>query len=245
MFKTLTHQLRLLVDGYLLPRTCAVCGRRLHESEHVMCMPCTAGAPVCRQRGVMLIDRHDAIDNAAMPVGIVEAWMLYDPESPYAALIRSAKYHSRPDLARELGRLLGRELLSRGYAPGTLRPDDIDVLLPLPMHWSKELRRGYNQSAEIARGLAEVTGAAVGDNLVAVRPHRTQTQLSHSRRAANIKGCFELRHSDELWGLNVAIVDDIITTGASMGEAVMALSRGMPAAASVSVLALGVTRRKG
>ncbi len=245
MFKTLTRQLRMLVDGYLLPRSCAVCGRLLHADEKVLCMPCLVGMPVCNQRDILLLNRHAALVNAAMPTGLVEAWMVYDPESPYGGLIRTAKYHSHPDMARELGRLFGRELLSRGYASGGLRPEDIDALLPMPMHWSKELRRGYNQSAEIAAGLAELTGAVVADNLVAVRPHRTQTRLSHSRRAANIKDCFELRHADELAGLHVAIVDDIITTGASVEEAVMTLSRSKPGVASVSVLALGATKRKG
>lgn len=208
-------------------------------------MECLLGMPYCRERGLGLINRNEAVINAAMPVAMVEAWMRYDAASPYAELIRNAKYRDRPWQARELGRIFGRDLLGRPFGGVSPTPADIDVLLPMPMHWSKEMRRGYNQSREIAFGLAEMLGAEVGDNLVAVRPHGTQTRLSHAERARNIKGCFALEHASELEGLHVAVVDDVITTGASVCEAVLALSWGMPRAASVSVLAIGATSRNG
>lgn len=241
IFKAFNNILRSFSDTYLLPRTCAVCGRTLAHDEEVLCLQCLIELPVCRERGVTLINNREALMNAVQPLSLVEVFMRYDPLSPYATLIRGAKYNDRPLQAYNLGRIFARELLARPYHTGHLTPEKIDVLLPIPMYRTKQLRRGYNQSAEIARGIADVLGCEVADNLVAVRPHSTQTRLSYRKRAENIKGCFELRHPNELKGLNIAVVDDIITTGASMGEALIAISWGAPDIASASLLALGAT----
>ncbi|MCH5222394.1 MAG: ComF family protein [Muribaculaceae bacterium] len=241
----LSRAVQSLVDDYLLPRTCPVCGGPLSADDDAMCVKCLIEMPVCRERGVSLIDSRDVISNAAMPIALVEVLMMYDPTSKYAHLIRGAKYYDRPQLAYDMGKLFGQELLMRQYKADQITPRQIDVLLPMPMYRTKKFLRGYNQSEEIARGLAQVLGCAVGDNLVAVRPHKTQTRLSYSERAKNIKDSFSVRHAEELTGLNVAIVDDIITTGASMGEALMALSWSNAAVSTASLFSLGLTVRHG
>ncbi len=115
----------------------------------------------------------------------------------------------------------------------------IDVLLPVGMHWLKQLRRGYNQSREIAEGMGSVLGIAVGDNLTAVRGHATQTRRTADERRKNLKGIFAISHPEEIRGLNVAVVDDVITSGTTAAEAARAvLDAG---AATASIFALGLT----
>lgn len=209
-----------------------------------MCTQCAITMPFCSESGHELLVNRAAIVNAPFPTGMARAWFRYNPDDAYARLVRDAKYHDRPRMARQLGLLFGKHLLALAPEPGGFHAADIDVLLPMPMHISKKLRRGYNQSEEIAHGIAEAIGAAVADNLVAVRNHGTQTRLSDSRRAQNIRGCFALRHPEELDGLNAAIVDDIITTGASMNEAVLATATAGARLASVSLLAIAATVKK-
>ncbi|MDE6612437.1 MAG: hypothetical protein K2K22_07745 [Muribaculaceae bacterium] len=241
-----TTQLRRLWrhcrDTYLWPRLCPVCDSPLRADDTVMCMPCLMRLPLCRERGHELLDSRAMASNAILPVATVRAWFHYDPGDEYSHLIRRMKYDGRSLMGREMGRLFGRELMAATYSASEIPFTEVDVLLPMPMHWTKRIRRGYNQSEEIAIGMAEAAGAAVGDNLVALRGHRTQTRLSQTARQKNIGGCFALRHPGELAGLNVAIVDDIITTGASMGEALRALSHALPGIASISLYALGATR---
>ena len=241
MLSDMLGLIRHLFDTYIVPRTCPVCGATLAPHEGPMCMECLIKLPVCTKSGPEIFDLRGPIVNGASPFGMAAAWYSYDPASPYARLIRNAKYNDSPRLARTLGAMFAAEQLRRGTAPGQIDIRDIDVLLPMPMHRSKRLKRGYNQSEEIALGMAEVLGLPVGDNLVAVKPHGTQTRLDNTRRAANIKDCFDLHDGHELAGLNVAVVDDIITTGASMTEAATVLSLRAPDAASVSYLALGLT----
>ena len=230
-----------------MPRVCPVCGCRLEENEIAMCTACLIKLPVCHERGPEIFDLRSAVSNAGSPCGLARAWFHYDPSSPYAELIRTAKYRDMPSLAFELGRLFALDLKRepiQSTEAGLMHISDIDVLMPMPMHRFKRIKRGYNQAEEIARGMSEALSIPVADNLVAVKPHRTQTRLSYRRRTANLLGTMEVRDAHELRGMNIALVDDIITTGSSMTEAVVSLSWAMPHINSVSFLALGLTRKK-
>lgn len=227
------YVLGAVVDA-LLPRLCPVCGCSLARGESLMCMRCLAALPRTR----MHLRRDNSItariSRPGLELCLGAAWMHYSRHSPYAAVIRDAKYHSMPGMAREAGRLFALEM----QADGTPALADVDVLLPVPMHWTRLMQRGYNQSREVALGISAATGIPVGDNLHAVRRHSTQTRRTADERRLNVQGTIAVRHPRELDGLHVAVVDDVITTGATMTDALRAIT----AAASpraLSVLALG------
>lgn len=231
------HALRRIF-GYLgdsagLP-TCVVCGDELTAGERLMCITCLGTLPRTA-RPTLPVRYADVFANGVAPQGITEAWFDYRPGSEAARMIIEAKYHDRPAVAREAGRVFGRELL-RHY--GSL---PADVLLPVPMYWRKRMSRGYNQSEEIARGLSEVTGIAVGDNLRAVKAHNTQTHKSDSERRQNVKGTVAVDHPEELEGLRIAIVDDIVTTGSTISECVAAISLSGARPESIGMITLGAT----
>lgn len=218
----------------LLPRVCPVCGRGLIEAERAVCMHCLVQLPRTR----MHLDPDNSIvarvAHPGLRLQLAAAWMDYRRDSPFAAIVRDAKYSHMPRLAREAGRLFALELLAD-------RPDalaDIDVLLPVPLHWRRLLRRGYNQSEEIARGISAATGIPVGDNLRASRSHRSQTRSTADERRRNVAGIARVRYAEELAGLHVAVVDDVVTTGATMADALHALTtQASPRALSVLALA--------
>ncbi len=215
-------------------RSCPVCGKELLPSEQAICIGCMTTLP--RAASQHIATRYaDILANAVAPQGVTEAWFDYDPTSPWARMIWQAKYYNTPRLARELGQSFGHELIHR-Y--GTL---PVDVLLPVPMHWRKRMKRGYNQSIEIARGLSEATGIEVGDNIVALRSHETQTHKGDEARRANIKGIMGVEAPDELAGLRVAIVDDIITTGSTIAECAAAISLSGARPDSIGFITLGAT----
>lgn len=218
----------------IAPRVCPVCRSSLAQGETLMCTPCMAAAP---RAGL-----HHNPDNSIMarvarpglrPV-LAAAWLDYRRDSPYAAIVRDAKYRAMPDMAREAGRIMMLELMADGCADA-LR--DIDLLLPVPLHWRRLLRRGYNQSREAALGMASVLGIPVADNLHATRYHNTQTHANADERRRNVSGIIAVRHPDELRGLHVAVVDDVITTGATMSDALGAVRTASPRAISVLTLA--------
>lgn len=227
------HILESLPEA-LLPRLCPVCGRSLVRGERALCMHCLMGIPRTR----MYRDPDNSIvarlAHPGLRLTLAAAWMEYRRESPYAAIVRDAKYRHMPRLAREAGRLFASEMKTDGVAALA----DIDVLLPVPLYWTKLMRRGYNQSEEIAIGISDITGIPVGDNLRAARPHRTQTRRSAEQRRANVDGIIRVRFPEELDGLHVAVVDDVITTGATIADALRALTATTTPRA-LSVLTIG------
>ncbi len=144
-----------------------------------------------------------------------------------------AKYSSRPVVARKIARRFARELSLDGFFDG------IDMIVPVPLHRWKLMRRGYNQSDYIARGIADVTGIEVSHSLVASRGHATQTARNSYQRWVNAGSVYELRDGASVAGRHVLLVDDVITTGATLLACCEAIHRVEPSA-RLSVLALGV-----
>lgn len=163
------------------------------------------------------------------------AWFTYVRQSAYAQMLIDAKYAGQPSVDCRLGAMCARELMADGFF------QDIEFLVPMPMFWTKRLRRGYNQAERICAGVETATGIPTVEALRARRTHGVQSRNSREQRFLSISGTLGL---SKLWpevaGKHVLFVDDIITTGASAAEAVRTLWQASPK--SVSVLALGLTK---
>lgn len=224
--------------GFILdiiyPRMCEVCGRPLLKSESVMCLQCRADMPLTDIHLSPFNDMHRRLASL-VPIEKCAAYFYYDRGAPYTRLIHSAKYNGRPYIARELARRFARRLIADNFF------DDIDILLPVPMYFWKEVRRGYNQTVHIARGLSSATDIPIGYNLKAVRSHRSQTRSGTFSRWINTSSIYEVTDADRLRGLHVAIVDDVITTGATLLHCCEAVHRAVPSA-KISVITLAIAR---
>lgn len=221
---------------WVFPRTCRVCGQTLTAGEELLCLGCLAELPRTELHRIDFNTIHQRVGGTQL-IDTATGWFYYYSDSPYASLIREAKYDDRPATGYRLGKLFGRELAAEGFG------GRFDVLLPVPLYRNKLIKRGYNQSEEIARGLAEELRCEVGDNLTALRAHSTQTRRSSFERYENVRGTYGVKHGEELAGLRVAIVDDIVTTGSTILDCVTALCDAAQPA-SVSVLTIGVTKMR-
>lgn len=222
------------LSRFLFPATCEVCGRPLVEGERVMCLDCHMKMP---RVNAHLDDAHPLARRLAAAARIkrLASMFVYVRDTSYARVIQRSKYNSRPEIDRQLAAMFAAELKQHGFFNG------IDVILPVPMHITKKLRRGYNQAEEIARGVEEITGIAVSDNLVASRPHDTQTRKSAVDRLRNAADIYSVVYPGELEGKHVLVVDDVITTGATVIACSDALRAAVPTV-TVSVLTLAATR---
>lgn len=220
------------LPGLAVPPLCAVCGAPLVGGERWLCTACLAALPREHPDDGPYGLLRERLAVRGLDVRHVVCWTVYVHDSAPGALIRRGKYGGRPQIFAELAAAMGGDVARRC---ADARPD---VLLPVPMHWRKRLLRGYNQAAILARGLGRAMDVPVGDNLRAVKAHSTQTRRSADDRARGGEGVFAVAHAEELRGLHVGVVDDILTTGGTLTAALEALRAAGVEAASVFTLAV-------
>lgn len=226
------NTIRPVLD-YIMPRTCHVCGRQLSRDEKFVCNPCIVSLPRTgyhAQPSNRMGQRFDGI----VPYVRATGHFFYSRDSALSSLIHDFKYRRYPGVARLLGEVSARELLTTGFL------SDIDYIVPLPIHILKLARRGYNQSDKIAEGISEVSGIPVSTSLRAVRGHSSQTSRTLAQRRRNISGVFMVRHPDDLKNKHILIVDDVCTTGSTLTEAAEVLIASVPGV-RISLFTLGVT----
>jgi len=200
----------MLLD-LLLPRICPVCGRILLKGERYLCLKCSSEMPLTY---FWTWSGNPAEERFSGRVDFVHASSLfyYRDESPYKNLIHLFKYKGRGKLGAYLGELLGEKLLQSGVY------DDVDIVIPVPLHTFKKWKRGYNQAEIIARKVAEVLRKPVEVSLlIRKRYTRTQTKKDAQQREINVSGAFRLRSGYMLKGRHILLVDDVLTTGATLG----------------------------
>lgn len=220
--------------GVIYPDVCEVCGVSLTRGEDTMCLHCLMNMPrtLIHREDFNLLHRRLA---GSVPIERAGGYFYYYRESDYARLIHRAKYCGRPVIAGRLGERYAREIVADGFFDG------IDMVIPVPLHRFRMIRRGYNQSEAIARGIGRVTGLPVGDNLVAVKGHSSQTRKNSYGRWLNAQHIYTVSRHEQLAGKHLLVVDDVVTTGATMLACCEVLYRADPSV-RISVLALGVTR---
>ncbi|MDE5790300.1 MAG: ComF family protein [Muribaculaceae bacterium] len=224
----------MAILDFIFPRICHVCGVTLSPQERgYVCTPCLAGLPRTlyhRQKGNPMEMRFAGL----FPFERATGHFFYSSGSEVSQLIQDFKYRHFRGLARFMGETVGRELLSTGFF------SDIDVIVPIPMHFLKKAQRGYNQTEEIAIGLSNAVGLPIELSLRARRSHVSQTSLSTQERKENLRDIFALRQHHSLDNKHVLLLDDVCTTGATLAEAVETIHRSCTGT-RISMLTLGVT----
>ncbi len=227
----------LAVLDLLLPPRCLACGVTV-SMPGTVCGGCWRGlrlisAPMCGACGLPF--DYDPGDGALCgecvcrppPFGRARAVLRYDDGS--RDLVIAFKHRDRTDAAPTYGAWMARA--------GAELLDDADLLVPVPLHRMRLIRRRFNQSALLGHALAARSEVACApDALIRVRPTPSQGRLSRAARARNVRGAFKVRRSDKINGRRIVLVDDVLTTGATASSCARALLGA--GAASVDVLTL-------
>lgn len=225
------HLLDHLVD-FLFPPRCHVCGSALAPHERFACSHCLSGLPRSGYHRTSMNPMEERFAGR-FPFERATGHFIYTRDSALAILVQDMKYRAFPSIGDMLGSLVATELYSTGFF------HDIDLIVPVPMHWLKQARRGYNQAERIARGISAVAGMPVELALKAIRPHKTQTSKTLAQRLSNTAGLFAPARPDSIKGRHVLLVDDVCTTGSTLSSAAEALWTASPA--RLSILTVAVT----
>ena len=194
----------------LFPHHCEGCGSDVLNNEDILCAKCFYQLP---ETHFFTIPDNPIEQKFYGRIDFIHAASAYyfTKDSLLQHLLFQLKYHHNKEVGFYFGRILGHLLLE------TPRFQDIDVLVPLPLNPKKEAARGYNQAAIICEGIAAVWNKPILKNAV-IRTLFTETQTHRSRidRWQNMQGAFEVANATALEGNHILLVDDIVTTGATL-----------------------------
>ncbi|MDP9229547.1 MAG: ComF family protein [Bacteroidota bacterium] len=194
----------------LFPHICIGCGSDLVSEQSMLCLHCLANMP---ETNFHLHDNNPVEKSfwGRLPLSGATAQYYFTKESLIQHLMNQLKYRGNKDLGVYLGRLMGE------YLKMSNRFSDVHALIPLPLFPAKEKSRGYNQATMLCEGLSENLGIPILKNVV-IRPQHTETQTKKGRveRWENIEGKFELIDADAIAEKHVMLIDDVVTTGATL-----------------------------
>lgn len=216
------------------PRYCAGCQNQLHHFENALCLHCLMMLP----RASIHQLRENKLERlfwGRADVAMATAFLRMSRKGLTHRLVHELKYEGNKEIGQLLGTLFGQEL-SKIEVWKT-----VDLIVPVPLHPKKEQLRGYNQSYEIASGVSE--SMAVPTTKTAIKRKQfteTQTKKSRVERWKNVSDIFEINDSELANKQHILLVDDVITTGATIESCVLALTNNTSIKVSVAALAMPV-----
>jgi ComF family protein len=202
--------------GLFLPRRCSACDDALMRTERALCLGCTLELP----RNRFHDDPTNPVErlfHGRVRLQAASAFLKFGRGGMVQRMLHRLKYDGDREVGLELGRYMAEEAMT------SVRFSDVDLALAVPLHPRKEHQRGYNQSQVLVDGMAEVWPLQASVDLL--RVHRTPSQTRRGRmdRWDNVKHAFRLGEPGALAGKHVLLVDDVVTTGATIESCVRVL----------------------
>jgi ComF family protein len=198
------------IISLLYPDLCQACSTPLFRNEKIICISCLYKLP---KTNFHLSENNELsrVFWGRVQIESIASFLFFNKKGRVQNLMHAFKYKSNKEIGRYLGNLFALDLEKNNWL------DSIDVIIPIPLHPKKEKLRGYNQSEEFAQGLAKINSIPVNSNII----HRkveseTQTKKSRFKRWENVNTIFQLSDNINIQGKHILLVDDVITTGATI-----------------------------
>lgn len=202
----------VIADAFQLffPHYCLGCGSDLLSDTNLLCMRCISNLPHTGYES----KENNPVENifrGRVNLRAATSQFYFSKGQLVQSLIHQLKYKGNISAGEWMGTVMGRCLSQSG------RFSNIDYLVPLPLYADKEFKRGFNQAEVICRGITQVMEIPIlNKHVIRQRPTETQTKKHRAERWENVEGSFAVKNSYVLHGKNILLVDDVITTGATL-----------------------------
>ncbi|MEO8414859.1 MAG: phosphoribosyltransferase family protein [Ginsengibacter sp.] len=195
---------------FFYPHNCLGCGSDLLEKENLLCLECINDLPHTN----FALHANNPLEKIfwgriAITMGMSEFY--FSKDSIIQNCIHEFKYRGNKKLGLYLGKMMGRSMQNSN------RFGNINYLIPLPLFTAKEFKRGFNQASIICEGINEITNIPmITKNVIRIVPTETQTKKGRVQRWENVEKSFSVLEPASLKGKHILLVDDVITTGATL-----------------------------
>jgi len=218
------------IINFIFPNCCEICGSVLVPGEKVLCISCLTKIPKTDPND--FFESNNSSDLFKLyNIKNVYSLFLYNKDSQYSELVYKLKYKGKRKIGNYLGQMIGDKI------PKSIDESKITCITPVPLHKKRLRKRGYNQSLEIARGISKKLNIDIEDNIIRKTHTSIQTAKSKNERWDNMKDVFECKTVYK--GKHVLLVDDILTTGATILHCSEALLKA--GASKISIACIGTT----
>lgn len=232
MLQFLKTQVYYPVLDLLFPKYCIACETLISAESGFLCLSCKHTLPYT--------DMEKMEESAAqvrmltrLPVTFAASLFYFIDAGMVRAMLHKLKYHNRPEIGVYLGELLAQKFASQSWF------QSIDAIVPVPLHVAKKAKRGYNQSACIAEGIAHYSHKPVLLNPIKrTRNTSSQTDKNRKERMDNVADAFVLRRAKQIEGKHILLVDDVLTTGATLASCGRSILSGADCTLSIATVAI-------
>ena len=213
------------------PRLCQACGEALAPADEEICTHCLFQFPYTNFH----LTQENPMEQSFWGRVNVEgaaAFLYFHKGSKVQHMIHRFKYNGRHQIGTFLGRVYGFKLVNQPPY------NSVDMIIPVPLFKKKQLKRGYNQSEVFAKGLASAMNLPVETNILfRIMESATQTRKTRDERWENVKEIFTVTHPEQLEGKHILLVDDVMTTGATLEACATALMKDNDVRISIATIA--------
>jgi ComF family protein len=219
------------IASLIYPRICVACNGSLFKHEQHICNRCYITLPKTDYH-LLKNNPLQRIFYGRADISSASSFLFFQKKGMVQKMLHALKYKGNPEVAQLLGKWYAEDLKQSNT------PLAYDYIIPVPLHKKRQQKRGYNQSEYFAKGLSEVLDIPVITNVL-IKTHYTETQTHKTRteRAENILQSFSTEHAEMLNNKSVLLVDDVITTGATLEACIIQLQKNANVKVSVASIA--------
>ena len=222
------------LGALFVSQSCYGCEGSLTSQENFICFSCLSNL---QETNFHLSPKENELYYrlaGRVPLQGASSLFYFDKRGTLQNLMQHLKYKDAPHLGTYLGESLARTLMESPFM------DNVDAVIPVPLHWKKKMKRGYNQTEYIAIGVQRISQIPLHRNLLKrIQQTQTQTQLSNLSRWDNVSQAFEVKKACPS---SILLLDDVITTGATLESCIKALLKSPLPPKEIRVASIGMAR---